>query len=90
MRIVSGLVTVVILALLGQAMLNAHWLIPIVPVAAVWLGYRLGTPYEKREFRVAIPRLLRRFRLRAPAPRLRSPPANLSPRSGVEWLCRDD
>lgn len=64
MRILAGIVTVIVLALMGQAMRNAHWLIPIVPVAAVWLAYRLSSPYERREFRVFVPRLLRRLRLR--------------------------
>lgn len=62
-------VTVLILAALGQAMLNHYWLIPLVPVGAVWLGYRLSSPYERREFKVVVPRLARAVGLRRRSPR---------------------
>ena len=75
MRIIVGIMTLLVLALLGQAMRNNYWLIPIVPVAAVWLAYRLSSPYERREFRVFVPRLLRRLRLRGHGRRRRSIPA---------------
>ena len=90
MRILAGIVTVIILALLGQAMRNAHWLIPIVPVAAVWLAYRLSSPYERREFRVFVPRLLRRLRLRGRGRQRRSLPAKRLPNSGALRIRRDD
>jgi len=87
-QIAVVVVTVLILAALGQAMRNYYWLIPLVPVGAVWLGYRLGSPYEKREFRVVVPRLLRRLGLRRKPPRLafrsiRSATAPRLPRAGA-------
>lgn len=90
MQIVVLLLTVVILAILGQAMRNNYWLIPLVPVGAVWLAYRLSSPYEKREFRVAIPRVLRYFRLRPGARRRRLLRAKQLQRSAALRLHRDD
>lgn len=90
MRILAGIVTVIVLALMGQAMRNAHWLIPIVPVAAVWLAYRLSSPYERREFRVFVPRLLRRLRLRGHGRRHRSIPAKQLPPPAALRVRRDD
>jgi hypothetical protein len=62
-------ITITILAALGQTMLNVYWTIPVVLIGAVWLGYRLSSPYERREFKVFVPRLLRRAGVRRRPPR---------------------
>lgn len=65
MRLVlTVVITVLILAALGQIMRNHYVAIPLVYVGAIWLAYRLSSPSERREFRVFVPRLMRRLRLR--------------------------
>lgn len=58
MRWVALLITVAVLALLGQILARALWLLPAVVVGAVMLGYAVGEPHERQEFIAAGRRLI--------------------------------
>lgn len=80
MRLVlTVVITVLILAALGQIMRNYYVAIPLVYVGAIWLAYALSSDSERREFRVVIPRLLRRLRLRGRGRRQRQTRATSVP-----------
>lgn len=53
MRWIALIVTVLVLAYLGQILIRAPWLLPAVIVGAVLLGYLVGEPHERREFKDA-------------------------------------
>lgn len=52
MRLLVAVLTTLILAYLGQILVRAVWLTPLVIVGAVALGYAVGTDEDRQEFKV--------------------------------------